>query len=169
MPMLVGTVLFAAALFVWWTGSLLPEQVASHFGLSGRADSYMSRTGFIALMMTLVVVVPGVTWWAQRIAARRGKANIPNREIWFSAPHAESTARFLEAHAAWFTIALVVFMSTVHWLAVQANVAPGSGARLDNAVFLTLLGVFMAFVIGWSVWPMVRFRKRPNAGDRTHR
>lgn len=160
MRLFVILVLAASAVFVFWSGAQLPEQVGSHFDLSGRADAFLSRTTFIAAMLVAVTVGPALVWLLQLWVARSGKWNIRNRDYWFAAQHNKSTVRYLANHAGWFTIALVAFMAFVHWLVVQANAGSAASPRLDNTAFLTALAVFFGFVIVWVSMLFVRFGKR---------
>ena len=50
--------LIAAGVFVWLTDGALPSVVASHFGPGGRADGFMAKGPYTALMLALVVAVP---------------------------------------------------------------------------------------------------------------
>jgi len=160
MRLFVILVLAASAVFVLWSGAQLPEQVGSHFDLSGRADAFMSRTAFTAAMLLAASVVPGLVWLLQLWAARSGKWNIRNRDHWFGAQHGKSTVRYLENQAGWFTIALAAFMVFVHWLVVQANTGAGAPPGLDNTAFLAALAVYFVFVIVWVSMLFVRFGKR---------
>lgn len=161
MRAILFVVLAASAVFVLWSSSLLPEQVASHFGISGRADGFMSRAAFTSVMLAAVTGLPALTWALQVWAARRKMWNIPNRAQWFNARHYAGTVRFLENHASWFSVALVAFMSTVHWLVVQANASSHGLARLDNKVFTAALAAFFVFVALWVATLRVHFRSAP--------
>ena len=110
-------------------------------------------------MLAAVAGVPFLVWALQIRAARNKRSNIPNRDHWFSTRHYTSTVRYLEMHAGWFTIVMVAFMATVHWLVVQANTLPAGPPRLNNPAFVTALILFFAFVIAWVVVLHVRFRK----------
>ena len=160
MSRVVAVVLLASAAFVFWTSGQLPEQVASHFGVSGRADAFLPRAAFTSIMLLAVVGVPFLVWALQVRAARSKRSNIPNREHWFSAQHDARTVRFLERHAGWFTIVMVAFMTAVHWLVVQANTTSAGPAQLNNTGFITALVTFFAFVVSWIVVLHLRFRKK---------
>ena len=159
MKLFVALVLAASAAFVLWSSGELPARVASHFGVSGRADAFMSRTTFTLVMLLAVTGVPCLVWLLQVWAARTKRSNIRNREHWFSAQHYPSTVQFLENHAAWFTVALVAFMSAVHWLVVEANTGRDGPPALNTTVFVAILVFFFLFVAFW-VWAQhARFRK----------
>lgn len=160
MPAFILTLLAAAAGFVIWSSGQLPERVASHFGVSGQADAFVARSQFITLMVIITTAVPGFVWALQRFVARKKKTNIPHREYWFSKERYAATLRYLDLHAAWFTVGCVVFLCVVHWLVVQANVEPHGAMRLNTPVFLIALGLFFAFTIGWVAALFVRFRRR---------
>lgn len=159
MPRLVYVLAVLAAVFVLWSSSYLPLQVASHFGVSGQADAYTSRFAFAAIMLAVVSVLPLLVWRFQCGIARARKTNIPNRDYWFADNRYVETVRYLELHAAWFCVVFTLFMLTVHWLVVAAN-NDAQNSQLNTPVFLTALGLFAAFAIGWTATFYLRFRKQ---------
>jgi uncharacterized membrane protein len=72
----------AVGVRVWSLWSQLPDTMASHYGLSGRADSYMSKEGFFLVMRanihrtnldnrTFIIVMVGYMGFAGYVFFRR--------------------------------------------------------------------------------------------------
>ena len=137
------------ALFVLWLGSQLPDTVASHFGLSGAANSHLPRSTFVVFYALICSALPTLVWWLQDRAAARGKANIPNASYWFSPANAAATRQFISKHAAWFSALLGAFLCFIFWLIFQAN-SPGFGPTLMqmNKFYFGLL----VFLLATALW-----------------
>jgi len=151
-------VLATSALGVLWVvllGGLLPDVVASHFDLSGRADGHLPRPVFVALMAVLVGGVPLLTWWLQQRAIDSGRPRIPNAEFWLSAKHRQATFDWLRFHAAVFAIATTVFLAALHALVVLANRGPR--LELPGGAFWAMLLLYLAFVAAWTLRQQRRF------------
>ena len=151
----------AAAVFVWTTGGLLPETVASHFGASGDPNGFMTRTFYIGIMLVVIVGVPlllvAVTGMA--LSNPNARINLPNGDYWLAPERRGNTVEFLRLHAARFASMLVVFLCYVHWLVVRANdVHP---PRLDARWLIGGLVVFTAGLVLWVTLLFNRFRIRP--------
>ena len=142
-----------AAFFVLLLGSQLPDTVASHFGLSGKADGSMSRDAFVAIMCVVTAATPSLVWWVQDWATRHKKLSIPEADYWLAAERIETTREFINKHGALLSVMLAVFLAYNFWLVSAANIAasePGA-ARLNITLFLAGLAVFLALVAAWLV------------------
>lgn len=160
---LVLTVALAAAVTVLGSAGDLPDRVASHFGLSGRADGFMPREVFLALMTLTASALPAALWFLQVGSARRGRVRIPHAAHWFAPPQRSRTLAYLEWHAAAFSVALAAFMVFVHWRVVLAHADEGAPPRLAPGPFFIGLGVFLVFTLAWALAPRRRFRALPRA------
>ncbi|MGZ6375538.1 MAG: DUF1648 domain-containing protein, partial [Ktedonobacterales bacterium] len=74
--------LVASALFVWLTSASLPPVVASHFGASGVANGFMSRSVYLGFMLAVVVLVPTLVALSGQLARLlpASLVNLPNRQ-----------------------------------------------------------------------------------------
>ncbi|MBI3156750.1 MAG: DUF1648 domain-containing protein [Burkholderiales bacterium] len=160
---LVLTVALAAAVAVLGSAGDLPDRVASHFGVSGRADGFMPREFFLALMTLTASVLPAALWFLQVGSARRGRVRIPHAAHWLAPPQRSRTLAYLEWHAAAFSVVLAAFMVFVHWRVVLAHADGGAPPRLAPGPFFIGLGVFLVFTLAWALAPRRRFRVRPRA------
>jgi len=149
----------AAGVFVFATSSALPGRVASHFGTSGAADSFMSRGGYVTFMLVFVVGLSLVMTVIMTLVFRSATTslNIPNREYWRAPERRAGTVAFLTRHNMRFGACLAVLLSYVHWLVVQANLR--QPAELSNSAIYAGLVLFLLTIVVWIEWLWIAFRR----------
>jgi len=163
-PMVCFALLVVAnAALVLSTGHLLPEQLATHFDFSGRADGWMSRDGYQAFMIAFAVVLPTIEVALLAALPRfaPGSVKLPHRELWLAPERREETLDFLSRHGYWLGCLMSAFLGGIHLSILQAN--REQPARMPPS---TLAWVLVPFVLGIAVWLgtlLVRFRKPPAA------
>jgi len=152
-------ILAAAGWFVFNTSGALPEQVASHFGRFGAADSFMSRSVYMTFMLIFVVGLPLVMTVLLTLVFRGATTsqNIPNRDYWLEPARRADTIAFLTRHRMRFGACLAVFLSFVHWLVVRANAR--QPAELSNSEIYAGALLFVLTIVVWTVWLLLAFRK----------
>lgn len=150
--------LLVAGMFVYVTSQTLPDRVASHFGASGLADSFMSRSGYRIFMLFFVVGFPLLLAVSMTTIFRRTgtSMNLPNRDYWLADSRREATVVVLTNHATRLAIGLTVFLCVVHKLVVDANAR--TPPALDNASIIAAMVVFGACVTLWFGWLYFAFR-----------
>lgn len=149
----------AFVLALAWSAAVLPARVPVHFGATGEADRFTSRTQALvelgAIGLFVVLVFLGCEW-----LARRGSltwVNVPHKNYWARPEHEPALRRML-ADDIWVIGTATVLLLVA--LAVQlAMVAHDPAPRLGPAFWVSL-GVYLAVVLGWSV-RMVTHRYRP--------
>ena len=147
--------------FVWFTSSDLPAVVASHFGSAGAANGYSNKGSYLALMLALVVGIPGLmASMAIWIRALPPKAiNLPHKDYWLAPERSAETREALASLCRWFALALAAFLCFVHWLVVQANgVHP---PQLAESAFYAGLAAFAAVNMVWIILLFRRFGRLP--------
>ncbi|MBC7709523.1 MAG: DUF1648 domain-containing protein [Rhizobacter sp.] len=152
-------VLAAAGWFVFNTSGALPEQVASHFGSSGAADSFVSRKGYVTFTLIFVVGLPLVMTSILTLVFRGATTslNIPNRDYWLAPTRRAETIAFLTRHSMRFGACLAAFLSFVHWLVVRANAR--QPVELSNSEIYAGALLFVLTIVVWTVWLLLAFRK----------
>jgi len=151
--------LLVAGLFIWRSGDLLPERIASHFVASGAANGFMPRTSYLAAMLLAGVLVPAVLGELIGALARLGgSARIPNRDYWMAPERRERSLAWMQSHARWFGCLLSAFICYVHWLVIEAN-------RLQPPLLaphriVPALVVFVLGALAWGVSLQLRFLRR---------
>jgi uncharacterized protein DUF1648 len=143
-PKLFPVFVVAVVVFVWGSGQLLPPRVASHFGVAGQANRFMSDAGYLWFMSVLVVAMALlVVALPNRLFAVGGNwINLPHREYWLGPERRAATIEYLQVWSVRFGYLLVAFLGYIHWLVVRANqVQPPT---LHSAWFIGGLAVFVA-------------------------
>lgn len=149
----------AAALFVSVTGRSLPDTVASRFDASGVADSFMSRGGYLTVMLAIVILLPLIMAFASRWIARlpEDAINIPNKAYWLSPERRSGSLAFISAWLQWCSVGVAAFLCYVHWLVVRGNAM--TPPRLENGLLYGSLAV-AAVALGIGVVALIaRFRR----------
>jgi hypothetical protein len=150
-----------AAGFVIATSAGLPAVVASHFAGGGQADGFMTGTGYVvfmlAMMAGLATLFGGLPWLLRRLPT--SLINMPNRDYWLAPERKAASLDELDGRLRWFACALLVFMSYVHYLVVQANEA--RPPMLPEREFILGLVAFGVVAIAWMAALMIRFRRPP--------
>jgi hypothetical protein len=150
--------LIVVATLILATAWPLGERVATHFGAAFLANGWMSRSGYLAFVLTfavaLPVVVAGAVGWLHRLAPR--SLNIPNRDYWLASERRAATLDSVGAHACVLGCLLSVFMAGVHLLVLQANATVPP--QLPAGPFLMLTAAFLAAFAVWLIAFWQRFR-----------
>ncbi len=139
----------------------LPEQVATHFDLSGQPDAWMSRSAHTAfqagLALAVGLIIGGLARFSDRIPARF--INLPHRDYWFAPARRAASARWLAAMIHTLGLALLGFFMFLFHHVHQANL---SGRPLQISTTPLIVGLFI-FITGLVMIFMARFRRPPGA------
>jgi uncharacterized membrane protein len=150
-------------------GPRLPDPMASHFGLDGRADGWSSRASFLVFYAVTIVVttamILGISWVSRRLDG--AMLNIPNRERWLAPEHRDATFRFLTSQMEWIAVVVLATFIALFQLTVVANAA--TPARVAPAALWGLLGATAVGALVPALRIHRRFRtppRRPGSADR---
>jgi len=131
------------------TAERLPLRVASHFGPDGRANGYMDRPVYLAVMIGLLIVMPTFAALVIGQSARTSAARlrVPNADYWLDPARRDDSARFLGVHFGWFAASVSLLGVATHLLVIEANELnpPTLAAR-------PFLGVLVGFTVLMVVW-----------------
>ena len=102
----------AAAAFVFSTIDQLPETVATHYGAGGRANGWMTRSGYLLFMMVFLLGFSTLVSFLIGFIPHKlpRLTNIPNRGYWLAEERREGSLQFLSSHG-WWLGCLIVFLS----------------------------------------------------------
>lgn len=152
-------------LVLWWASLQLPQHMATHFGPSGEADGWGSRTAFVWVMGALGLGVHlGLMGLVSALLRGSGfGVNITDADWWFATEERKALLRpkFM-ADMALFLAATTALMTYVVVDVVRAN---RSAAPATGAGFWLVFGLYMVFVIGFTVRMMRSYRKPEGADD----
>jgi ABC-type spermidine/putrescine transport system permease subunit I len=150
---LILVLLYQAFLGCWaWSGSQLPERVATHFNLRGEADGWMSRADNQRFMLIFGLVFPlGIVLlsWATRFLPR-GLVNIPHREYWLAPQRRRETSNYFLSHSLEMACLTVCFMIGIQFSMVYAN-----HQHPPHLPMWVLLAVLVPFLAGTVVWVLM--------------
>ena len=149
-------IVLAISLRVGSLWSQLPDTMASHFGFSGRADSYMSKEGFF-LLVGLVGGGALAAVFATPALIRRlpsGLVNIPNRQYWLANDERREIAieRLADLHGG-MGVATAALLGVTVELVMQANL---HRTNFDNRAFAIVMIAYM----GFAAYVFVQRRRR---------
>jgi uncharacterized membrane protein len=145
---------------------LLPERVATHFGLGGAPDSWGSKEFNLLLILLIEIPLFLMLLYAPTLILRvpAKLVNLPHRDYWLRPENRGLVRAKVARHTHLFGTALFIFLTCVSVLVLHANL--GEPVHLDEQAFLLLFGVFLAFVIYWCIEFIRAFRLPANAGAR---
>ena len=130
---------------VWSLWSQLPDTMASHYGLSGRADAFMSKESFFLVMalggggaLTAIFAAPALM---RRLPP--SLINIPNRTYWLANDERREIASERVADLlGGMGVATAALLAVTIDLVMQANL---HGTDLDNLAFMIVLIAYLGF------------------------
>lgn len=138
--------------------SQLPDQVASHFSLSGKPDSYMNRDSFTALKLFIFLMIPATFIGVNYLIGISPKSmiNLPNRNYWLSDERKAETLDAIKIRLLALAIITQLFMTFVFRNVHDFNTEAGHSIEIMPVGILIIYFIFIGFVIAEMYY---RFRK----------
>ena len=136
-----------------------PAELATHFGVSGAADAWMSHSSFIFLQIALWLCVTLCFWGGRYLLplVPPELISVPERDYWLGpSRRAETTARIAAWMEAFGVITLLFLMGVNHSL-FEANRLPEP--RLGTGFFVALC-LYFGCTVSWAV-ALFRVFRRP--------
>ena len=139
------------------SSSWLPERVATHFGLEGKANGWMSHGIYLsfagAFPLVIALVFAGVAALAQLLPARY--FNLPRRDFWLAPERRATTVGIIRSRLTWLLCLMTLFFAGLHGLTIAANrIHP---PQLPMGGLLLLVIVFLVSVMIWMALMLMRF------------
>ncbi len=162
-PRLVFLVLCWAVFggYVWQTAAQLPERVATHFGMDGAPNGWMTRAGHVRFTTLtgigssgFVLAVFGFIRWCGDAGL-----NIPNKEYWIAPERREATYEFVQRQGFLFACIVLGFIAGVHRTILVSNLR--SPASLSGNDVAWLGGGFGGVTLVWLAVFVGRFFRKP--------
>jgi nicotinamide riboside transporter PnuC len=107
----------------------------------------------LALTTLLPLVVVGSIGFMPRLATSR--LSMRHREHWLAPERRAATMATLANWACAFGVLLILFLTGIHLLTVEANARVP--ARLDEATFFVVLVAFLVLLAAWIGFMVIRF------------
>jgi uncharacterized membrane protein len=142
------------------SGSQLPEQVASHFGLTGEANDSMSREGWtfflslagVALGGLFAVLAMLLPFFPDRFV------NLPDRQYWLAPERRRQTLGRISGTMLWSACLMILFLAGIYYLTIRANRL--SPPRLEAVPFVIVIGGFLLAEVALVIRLILHFAKR---------
>ena len=148
-----------AIVFVVYTGSYLPDIVATHFGVDGEANGWMTRGGYLLFMLSFMLGVSSFVSLVVGMLPRKFPqwTNVPNRQYWLAAERCEESLNFLSAHGKRLGCLILMMMLGMHYTVLIANhLRPPT---LPASTFSSIIIGFALALVWWIVRLYRRFAK----------
>lgn len=157
----LGALYFLFGILLAMGSVQLPQQVASHFGVSGEANGWMSRSSYLVFMAFFGMIFPMIPPLAGLLVGRLPASviNLPNKEYWLAPERRDATVAFLVSQLLRLAVLELGLVIVLHQLVIDAN--RQQPARMSGVVW-GVLAVFLVFMAGW-VWSLIRHFKLPEA------
>ncbi len=140
-----------------WYWPQLPDRIATHWGIDGQPNDWMTRTAATLTLCGLQIGVPlflvAVTWLACRMPD--SMLNIPNREYWLQPDRRAVTLQWMKRMLAWIAVLTSLCMIGIGHLAFIAN---KTGGGLNVGLFWAVLGAYLACVFSIAGRSLFRFQ-----------
>jgi uncharacterized membrane protein len=129
---------------------LLPEYVASHFGVDGRPNGFQSRAVFFGLMWGIVLLMVFAFVGIPKLIGLLDPPwlNIPNKAYWTEPQRVPALKRLMSSEMSFFGALIIGFLVFVTQLVLNSNMAR---APLDNTTFIAGMAVFVICTILWTI------------------
>ncbi len=138
---------------------LLPDRVASHFGVLGKPDAWSSKDSFVKVNFFVVgliaILFSSIGYSLKRIPA--SLINLPNKDYWLSHERREETVDFLSRQFFWFGSATLLLLLDMFHQTFRVHLRKAQG--LEHA--FTSIAVYVAFSLIWGIGLILKFMRRP--------
>lgn len=140
----------------------LPERVATHFGFEGRADGWMSRSGYqvfeIAFPLGIGLILTGVSALIRFLPAKF--INLPRKDYWLVPERRELTSAMIRSRMTWLACLMTLFFGGLHLLTLEANRVQPPQLPMGG-----LLMVVMLFLISLMIWVILLLMRFAETGE----
>ena len=157
--LLLGWAIFSA--YVWQSGAHLPERVATHFGVSGQPNGWMTRAEHERFTILAGLAIPGFILGVFALIRTMGDRglNIPNKTYWLAAERRERTYAFIQNQGLIFAGLMIAFLAGVHRSILVANAR--SPVSFSNSDIGLVSGGLLIFSLLWVAVFLGYFLRKP--------
>jgi uncharacterized membrane protein len=143
---------YLVAIIVSFVGyTMLPDHVATHFGLGGQPDDWMSKEVSLVFFLVVKTMLFLLIWYTPAMVTRLPSrwVNLPNKDYWLTESTMPQVKEKLDRLMPEFGAAIMAFFIMVKLLVLDANLS--EPVQLNERVFLAGLGLFLAYVVFWTI------------------
>ncbi|HEY6010488.1 MAG TPA: DUF1648 domain-containing protein [Nitrospirota bacterium] len=138
---------------------LLPDRVASHFGVSGNPDAWSSKDSFMKIygiaILVVAVLFSGIGFLLRK--APTSLINLPNKAYWLSPEQRDETVDGLSRQFLWPGSATLLLIQDIFHQAF--NVQLGRAQTLEHPI--ASIVVYAVFTIIWNIALIAKFKRVP--------
>ena len=140
----------------------LPNRIASHFGVSGKPNAWMSKQAFLRLDIFLVGILAILFYFSGFFMNKIPTAfiNLPDKDFWLAPQRREQSQRVIANFLLWLGNGTLIFIFVLQQHVIHYNLNPRkypSGIGAWAPIIFYLLFVFL-----WTAALFWRFRSRKN-------
>ncbi|MCD4691127.1 DUF1648 domain-containing protein [bacterium] len=141
---------------------LMPDPMATHFGVNMQADAWTAKASFFTIYslveigMLVVLLMP--IFFQKRIPT--SLINLPHRDYWFAAERREATWQTVSTYALWMAAATLAFLIALAEVMFRANLANVAAPSIGAPFFWTL-GIYLGIIAVATIWFYRRFATVP--------
>lgn len=149
---------------VWLYGAATaPAQIPGHFAADGSVDHWEGKWSFL---ITLGLTTAGLVALFELIARLSPKIpeamiNMPHKEYWMRPENRQKAAQLLAEDMRFFSSALVLLMA---WM-LGVTLSTADLGSSNSWLLMVPTFIFIAIVVGYSLWMMWGPRYRPNISN----
>lgn len=138
----------------------LPDTVATHFDMSGQPNDWMSKTGFLAVSLSVLALLAGTFMGLPALIGKfpDSMINVPHKEYWLAPQRRSQTLNWFARQLHWFGSMTVLFMIWVFHQVIRFNL--GNSMAHGKSFWFPLIAFFL-FTIFWSLRLYLKFRNAP--------
>jgi uncharacterized membrane protein len=129
----------------------LPARLATHFGVDGKPDGWMTREEHVRFLLTLGLGSALFLLLVSEIITRLGGwgLNIPRRDYWLAPERRDQTLTTVQAKLIWGACLFILFFVGINHIILRANA--GASAQLPGGELIWLVATFLGATIVWTV------------------
>jgi uncharacterized membrane protein len=139
----------------------LPERIATHFDLAGKANGWSMRTDFTALwlIVPVLICVPMLVLPSVMPLLPPTTLNVPRNDYWRQPQHYPKACAIMGQWMRYFAAAVLVFLTYLDRQIFLANLA--TPPHIDAAASTWLLALPILFVTAMALWLIMKFARPP--------
>ena len=136
----------------------MPDTLASHFNISGKADSWAGKDLFFLTYAGVVAVIAILFLGSRVIMAKVPAAliSLPNKKYWLAPERKLETRSYISVQMTWFGCVSLAFLIGCMHLVIRVNLT-GTNDIAPGIWLLT--AAYLTFTLFWAVRFVRRFMK----------
>lgn len=138
-----------------WSAVELPDRMASHFGASGAADGWSSKSSYLTFSILMAAfMMLGLPALGRLFTAGSGAGlNVPNKEYWLRDENRPELQRRLTGDLLFLGAVTGLLLSWIDVLVVLAN---RGQTQTMGASSWVAMGAYLVVVTAWSIWMLTK-------------